>query len=158
MAVELTSPAEGKQAGESYSGPNEEWLVANGYATRSGDDSDNHLNTTVTADSDPTNADNREAPDAERVEYGGKKVRKSEAKNAPEVGAGEPVHIEGEEPGAARKTVHRPDLEDRAKRAEADVKGVSVEDVEGTAGDGQDVSDQEEPAQDGDSENGATSA
>lgn len=38
MTVRLTSPVEGKQPGEEYTGSNEDWLLANGYATREGYD------------------------------------------------------------------------------------------------------------------------
>jgi hypothetical protein len=61
MSVKLHQPVEGKGAGESYSGEREDWLVAQGYASRE-DDVDKHLITDVKADKDPTLAQNREAP------------------------------------------------------------------------------------------------
>lgn len=36
MTVELTSPVEGKQPGDPYSGPNEAFYLAEGYAKRKG--------------------------------------------------------------------------------------------------------------------------
>lgn len=153
MAVELTSPVEGKQAGAPYSGPLEDYYVLNGYAKRDGA-GDMHLATSVPADSDPTLADNREAPDAEKRELFGKKTKAVEGKNAPEVGLGEPLKVEGEKPGPVPTTDRTPGLEEAAKAAEADVKGGVVEPakvVEESAGTGQEVPAKEEPTQDGDS-------
>lgn len=171
MSVELTSPVEGKQAGETYSGPLEDFYVTNGYAKRDGE-SDLHLATSVNADSDPTLAANREAPDADKVKHGSSRAKAVDGKNAPEVKLGEPLHVEGDEPGAVPPTVRPSDLEERAKRAEADVKGGVVEtapevsdeepapaegesdesdaDVEESAGDGQEDPAKEESTQDGD--------
>jgi hypothetical protein len=61
MSVKLHQPVEGKGAGESYSGEREDWLVAQGYASRE-DGVDKHLITDVKAKDDPTLAANREAP------------------------------------------------------------------------------------------------
>jgi len=82
MAVELTSPVEGKAVGETYSGDREDWLVEQGYAKRgsgkaekSREDSpeveekqapsvgDFRNATDVKADKDPTLAQNREHRD-----------------------------------------------------------------------------------------------
>lgn len=61
MAVTLTSPVEGKDVGESYSGPREEWLVLHGYAARQ-TDTDGVNATDVDAKDDPTLPENREDP------------------------------------------------------------------------------------------------
>lgn len=61
MSVTLHSPVEGLAAGETYSGPREDWLVAQGYASR--DKVDGLHATSVEVAKDPTVAENREAPD-----------------------------------------------------------------------------------------------
>lgn len=61
MSVILTSPVEGKDVGETYSGEREDWLVANGYAARPGATDGLHMSD-VDAKDDPTLAANREAP------------------------------------------------------------------------------------------------
>lgn len=153
MAVELTSPVEGKQAGASYSGPLEDFYVLGGYAKRDGE-GDLHRATAVDADTDPTLAANREGPDDGERKHSGKTVKAVEGKNAPEVGLGEPLKVEGEAAGPANATERTPGLEEAAKRAEADVKGGVVDPapgVEESAGAGQEVPAKEEPTQDGDS-------
>lgn len=63
MAVEMTSEAYGKLPGESYTGPEEDWLLANGYAKRAGYTGPGVANTgasDVTPDKEPTDAVNRE--------------------------------------------------------------------------------------------------
>jgi len=63
MAVEMTSEAYGKQVGETYTGSEEDWLLANGYAKRTGYTGPGVSNTgasDVVPDKDPTLADNRE--------------------------------------------------------------------------------------------------
>lgn len=62
MAVRLHQPVEGKAAGELYSGDREDWLVAQGYASRENSHTDKHLITDVDAKDDPTLAANREKP------------------------------------------------------------------------------------------------
>lgn len=63
MAVTLTSPAYGKAVGETYTGPEEAWLLAEGYATQDGYTGPGVSNTGATdvdpAD-DPTLQANRE--------------------------------------------------------------------------------------------------
>lgn len=76
MAVTLTAPVEGKDRGDTYSGPNEDWLVANGYAARASGTDALHVSD-VPASKDPTLAANREpapaaGPDAYRHEDGAK--------------------------------------------------------------------------------------
>lgn len=61
MSVTLTSPVEGLSTGDTYSGPNEDWLVLNGYASRPGNFDGLHASD-VPAVKDPTLAANREAP------------------------------------------------------------------------------------------------
>lgn len=58
--VTLHQPAEGLDRGDTYSGPNEDWLVANGYASR-GKDADGLHSTTVEIKNDPMDPRNREA-------------------------------------------------------------------------------------------------
>lgn len=72
MAVTLTSPVAGQDAGTEYSGPMEAWLVANGYAKDS-ELTDKSKVTGVKADQDPTLASNREAQ-REKLEILGTKV------------------------------------------------------------------------------------
>lgn len=61
MSVKLHQPVAGQDAGSTYTGPMEAWLVANGYASDStGTDKVNV--TGVAPDLDPQLADNREAP------------------------------------------------------------------------------------------------
>ena len=67
MSVILTSPVEGKDVGETYSGDREDWLVAHGYAARTGDFDGVNV-TDVPADKDPTLPENREAPPAQGVD------------------------------------------------------------------------------------------
>lgn len=64
MAVTLTSPVLGQAPGYSYTGPLEGWLLAEGYAKRTGYTGVGVSNTGATAvvpDQDPTKASNREA-------------------------------------------------------------------------------------------------
>ena len=65
MTVTLTSPAEGKKVGETYTGPREAWLLAEGYATKksySGPGVSNTGPATFTKPSqDPRPAENRES-------------------------------------------------------------------------------------------------
>lgn len=69
MKVTLHSPVEGKAPGDTVDVPDArgEWLVANGYAVFEGGNPENYGNTstTVTAEKDPTRAENREAPGEE---------------------------------------------------------------------------------------------
>lgn len=66
MTVVLHSPAYGKEAGEEYSGPEEAWLVAQGYARSAGGSRQDHtLGTAQFPSDDPTLAENREDTDAE---------------------------------------------------------------------------------------------
>lgn len=63
MTVEMTSEALGKKVGESYTGPEEPWLLAEGYAKRAGYTGPGVSNTgptDVTPDLDVTRAENRE--------------------------------------------------------------------------------------------------
>lgn len=60
--VTLHQPAEGLDRGDTYSGPNEEWLVANGYASRAKGEDGLHV-TAGQAKNDQTLRENREAPD-----------------------------------------------------------------------------------------------
>ena len=65
MAVELTSPAVGKNVGDSHTGPEEDWLLAEGYAKRAGYTGPGVSNTGPAGASvanDLTSADNREDP------------------------------------------------------------------------------------------------
>ena len=65
MAVEITSPVLGKEVGESYTGPLEAWLLAEGYASQESYTGVGVANTGATAvdpDDDPTVAANREEP------------------------------------------------------------------------------------------------
>ena len=73
MTVELTSPAMGKKVGESYTGPEEPWLLAEGYAKRAGYTGPGVSGTgpaTVEPDEDVTAAANRE-PAPSRTKTGG---------------------------------------------------------------------------------------
>lgn len=63
MVVEMTSEAMGVQVGQTYSGPEENWLLAEGYAKRAnytGPGVSNTGPTDVEPDLDPTVAENRE--------------------------------------------------------------------------------------------------
>lgn len=60
--VTLHQPAEGLDRGDTYSGPNEDWLVSQGYASRAKGEDGLHM-TGVEKQVDPTLASNREAPD-----------------------------------------------------------------------------------------------
>ena len=67
MKIELTSPVEGKQPGETVDVAKDraEWLLQNGYAKPAADDNDEEyglLATSVEAKADPTLAENREKP------------------------------------------------------------------------------------------------
>lgn len=64
MTVKLTSPVEGKQPGEDYTGPNEDYLLASGYASRVGYTGPGVANT---GPADTTVAKNRDF-DADRGE------------------------------------------------------------------------------------------
>lgn len=65
MTVKLTSPVEGKMPNDSYTGSREAWLLAEGYATRSGYEGPGVSNTGPAGvkdpKKDPTLAKNREA-------------------------------------------------------------------------------------------------
>lgn len=68
MSVELTSRAVGQEAGTTYTGPAEDWLLAHGYAKRAGYTGVGVASTgpsDVTPDKDLTLAENREAADRE---------------------------------------------------------------------------------------------
>lgn len=68
MKLKLHSPVLGKQPGEQVDVDSAygEWLVQQGYAAKSGADEDTGLlATSVAAKSDPTLAENREAPGEE---------------------------------------------------------------------------------------------
>lgn len=63
MAVTMTSEALGKQPGETYTGPEEDWLLAQGYAKRDGYTGPGVSNTgpsDVAPANDPTQRENRE--------------------------------------------------------------------------------------------------
>ncbi len=65
MTVTITSPVYGKQVGEPYTGPEEDWLLANGYAARAGYSGPGVSNTGplgAAPDKDPLLAENREDP------------------------------------------------------------------------------------------------
>ena len=65
MAVELTSPVLGQDVGYVYTGDLEAWLLAEGYAKQDGYTGPGVSNTGATdvdPSEDPTNAENREAP------------------------------------------------------------------------------------------------
>lgn len=59
--VTLHQPVEGLDRGDTYSGPNEDWLVAEGYATRAKGGDGLHA-TSGSAKNDQRLAENREAP------------------------------------------------------------------------------------------------
>lgn len=61
MSVTLHQPVAGMDAGATYSGPMERWLVVNGYAS-DGAKTDKADVTGVLEDENPTLADHREAP------------------------------------------------------------------------------------------------
>jgi hypothetical protein len=65
MTVKLHQPIAGKDAGATYSGPMESWLLALGYASVDGDTTDK-VDVTGVADigQDPTLPENREEPGA----------------------------------------------------------------------------------------------
>lgn len=66
MAVTLTSPVEGKQPGEPYSGEREDYLLAEGYARRDGYDGPGVANTgpaSIDPKDHPQPPQNREAPE-----------------------------------------------------------------------------------------------
>lgn len=69
MAVTLTQPVAGQDRESEYSGPMEDWLVANGYAKTS-DGKDKTNVTGVKADKDPTLAENREDAGEELALFG----------------------------------------------------------------------------------------
>lgn len=78
MTVELTSPALGLEVGDTYTGPEEAWLLAEGYAKQDGYTGPGVSNTgptDVEPDEDPGLAENREEPPARNddgtVEAGG---------------------------------------------------------------------------------------
>lgn len=63
MAVTMTSEALGKMPGEEYTGPEEDWLLAQGYARQDDYDGPGVSNTgpsDVDPDDDPTQSENRE--------------------------------------------------------------------------------------------------
>lgn len=65
MPVTLTSPAVGKQPGDTHTGPEEAWLLAEGYAKQTGYTGPGVSNTgpaTVAPANDLTLAENREDP------------------------------------------------------------------------------------------------
>ena len=67
MKIELTSPVEGKQPGETVDVAKDraEWLLQNGYAKPADDSNDEEygvLATSVERKADPTLAENREKP------------------------------------------------------------------------------------------------
>ena len=82
MPVVLDSPAYGQQVGTTYTGPEEDWLLANGYAHRAGYTGPGVSNTGpagTTPENDPTLAVNREDapergitddPDAKDYQFG----------------------------------------------------------------------------------------
>ena len=144
MTVELTSPCEGKEPGETYSGEREEWLVQNGYAKRVRSKTDKHLATDVKADKDPTLAANREDPaDVDDFEATGTTSSSVDRQPYPE------------EQGPVPPTSRPADLEERQVAAEADVKGIDPEDVKESAGSDKATPAQEESTQDGDNSDGA---
>ncbi len=69
MAVTLTQPVAGQDRDSEYSGPMEDWLIANGYAKAS-DGKDKVNITGVKADKDPTLAANREEAGEELALFG----------------------------------------------------------------------------------------
>lgn len=130
MTVRLHQPVEGKAAGETYSGEREDWLVAQGYASREGDMTDKTLLRDVEADKDPTLAQNREAPGDEppnakrpttEFKEGVTSIQdKTPAdKDKPTPGSGTGMVGKGAEP-----------LYDNAAHAEDNVNEVDPEDVE----------------------------
>lgn len=65
MTVTLTSPALGLDVGDPYTGPEEAWLLAEGYASQAGYTGpgvQNSGSTGVTPDEDPRLPENRESP------------------------------------------------------------------------------------------------
>lgn len=68
MSVELTSPAGGLNRGDTYTGPLEAWLIAEGYAT-----SDRTMPVTKAA-SDPRLAEHRERP-GDSLAFKGKELK-----------------------------------------------------------------------------------
>lgn len=100
MTVRLHAPAEGKPAGETYTGDNEKWLVANGVASWVGEPPAG-ADELLLAD-DPTNPANREAPDEPLPGLG-------DSENAAELGqrgnpadlAGDPSRLAGDVAGSS---------------------------------------------------------
>lgn len=86
MKVTLHQPVEGKQPGDTVEVEDGrgEWLVANGYAVFEGGNPENygHTSTTVTAEKDPTRAENREAPGEKPAKPAPEPKQKSSAKKS----------------------------------------------------------------------------
>lgn len=121
MTVLLTSPVAGQDAGTEYSGPMEDWLVANGYAS-DGQPTDKVNSTGVTPDLDPTLAENREEP-REELKVLGEGVDK-EPEAPVETGEREPAPLDGQ-----RNRIVGID-EDPVVSAETEARDGRVEDVE----------------------------
>lgn len=77
MTVTLTSPVEGKQPGDTYTGPDEAWLIASGYAKKTagpytgpGLSNTGPADTTITANREYTPRDHQIAGDGGTPEAG----------------------------------------------------------------------------------------
>lgn len=91
MSVILTSPAEGKQPGEKYTGPREAFLLAEGYARRdryNGPGVQNTGEASVKPSRDPRLAENAE--DEPNVDLGTFQAEPREGAPADEEPEGEP--------------------------------------------------------------------
>src|SRR6478609_6754912 len=102
MTVTLTSPALGKQVGQTHTGPEEPWLLAEGYASQGGYNGPGVKNTGPAAsgvNDDLTLAVNREAPGASYEASGGMEVASFNGNLSPAtgpVGGGTRVKITGD--------------------------------------------------------------
>lgn len=83
MSVKLHQPVAGLGRGDTYSGPMESWLLANGYASREDDLTDKQNLTGVTEDQNPMLAENREDA-GDEVKVLGEGFEEPAPENAPD--------------------------------------------------------------------------